>query len=155
MKPLMKPLTKPLMKPLSKPLSKPPFLPPHSPQRKTPERKTPEILGFLTEGKNLKPSTKEFTVLGRRFGKFKSIGTARTKKQALYLGKEWARKGLGVTFTVKGAKNQPLKLRGFKTKKTRTGIQYLQLPKYRLSRKTEVGEIQFFKSLKGGKKKKK
>ena len=42
-------------------------------------------------------------VFGRRFGKFKLIGKARSEGGALRLGKGWASKTLGATFKVKGS----------------------------------------------------
>jgi len=94
----------------------------------------------------------KFPVQLRRFGKFKTIGFGRTPEEAFTIGKEKASKTLGVTFKVLGITKQPKYIPGFKTKSTKEGTLFMELPKYRLSKRTEVKEIQFFKGMKGGKK---
>ena len=95
------------------------------------------------------PSAK-FKVLGRRFGKFKVIGTARTEKGAFQIGRKFAGSTLGVSFKI--PKSKTLKLPGFRTKKEDGGIVFIEPRKRRLKKGgREVLEIQQFKGMKGGK----
>ena len=115
---------------------------------------TPKTFFKPFVGKGIKlpkiPSQK-FQVFGKRFGKFKIIGTGRTQKQAFSLGKKWARKTLGVTFKVKGAKAR--KLTGFQTQTKKGDILYIEPIGKRLKKRgTEVKEIQLYQKAKGGKK---
>ena len=96
-----------------------------------------------------------FEVFGRRFGKFKVIGVGRTEKEAFSIGKRFARGTLGVTFKI--PKSKRLIVPGFRTKKTKEGVLFIEPRGKRLKRGTgEIPEIQFFKAIKkkkGGKKK--
>ena len=92
-----------------------------------------------------------FQVFGRRFGKFKPIGVGRTEQEAFSLGKKFASSTLGATFKV--PKSKVFKLPGYRTKKTKEGTLFIEPSKRRLKRGSgELPEIQFFKQLKGGKK---
>ena len=96
-------------------------------------------------------SGKSFNVFGRRFGKFKLVGSSKTERGAFSLGKAWTGKTLGATFKIPKAKAR--KLPGFRTKKTNEGVLYIEPRGKRLKRGTyEVPEIMMFKDLKGGKK---
>jgi len=89
-----------------------------------------------------------YTVSVRRFGKFKPIGVVKSQRAAFNLGKFKTRTTLGATFKVEGANTKyPDLISGYKTKKTKKGLFYIELPKYRLSTPTEKGEIQYFKGL--------
>jgi hypothetical protein len=136
----------------------PRITPPISPPTKI---KYPEIGGIV-----IPPSEKEkfilkpwqpkqqkgfssFLVSMRRFGKFKPVGITRTQQQAFHMGKFYTRTTLGATFKVEGRGiKQPRNIFGYRTKPTKQGIFYIELPKYRLSTPTEKREIQFYKSLK-------
>jgi len=85
----------------------------------------------------------KFAVELRRFGKFKIIGYGRTQKEALGIGRTAAATGLGATFKVRGAK--AMKIKGFRTKKTKEGIEFIEMRKYRLSKAPELKEIQVAK----------
>lgn len=90
--------------------------------------------------------------LGRRFGKFKVIGVGAGIKEAINIGKRWASRTLGATFKVTGARMK--KLPGFKTKVKKGEVLYIEPRSRRLKRGTgEIPEIQYFKKLKGGRKK--
>jgi hypothetical protein len=92
-------------------------------------------------------------VFGRRFGKFKIIGYGKNEQQAIGIGQDFAKKTLGATFKVPGAKTEYLP--GYKTKfSKKEGKVFIQLPKYRLSSGSEKSEIQMFNRLKGGKRRK-
>jgi hypothetical protein len=123
------------------------------PPRYSPPKSPPQKFGLKLPGMKLPKMTGKFPVLGRRFGEFKPVGVGRTKKEAFSLGTEWASKTLGATFKIPGTKAK--NITGFKTKKTKEGdILYIEEPKLRLRRKTEVKEIQLYRGLKRRKKKK-
>jgi len=135
-----------------------------SPTTKLPKKTKPPIpipFRFKTS-KQPKQRTGIFKVLGRRFGKFRIVGVARTPKGAFKLGKTFARKGLGRSFTIQGIKKQPFKLPGFRTKKEKIGQVYIQKTGKGLTSTLgslgEKKEIQIFRQVKkkkkGGKKKK-
>jgi hypothetical protein len=65
------------------------------------------------------------------------------------IGKTITAKTLAATFFVPGAKLT--KISGFTTKIKGGQKLFIEQPKYRLSKPTEVKEIQFFKAMKGGK----
>ena len=119
----------------------------------TPPPKIPVIIiPRISKGKATTKMFGGFTVFGRRFGKFKPIGVGRTEREAFSLGKKFASSTLGVTFKV--PKSKILKLPGYRTKKTKEGTLFIEPRKRRLKRGSgELPEIQFFKQLKGGKKK--
>ena len=88
-----------------------------------------------------------FSVFGRRFGVFKEVGRGRTPFEAVEIGKGWARRTLGATFKVPSFKG--LKVEGFKTKKTKEGIVFIEPKKKRLKRGTkEIPEIQYWRDVK-------
>ena len=114
---------------------------------------TPKPFNNIYSGKGRtqpKLRTAKFKVLGRRFGKFKVIGTARTEKGAFQIGRKFAGSTLGVSFKI--PKSKTLKLPGFRTKKEDGGIVFIEPRKRRLKKGgREVLEIQQFKGMKGGK----
>lgn len=123
------------------------------PKLDKPQKKKPQGFGiprFRTPKLSEQPTGK-FKVLGRRFGKFKIIGAGRTEKEAFAIGKRFTGKTLAASFKVPKAKR--LKVPGFRTKKEKGEIIFIEPRKRRLKKRgTEVQEIKFFKSLKGGKK---
>lgn len=155
----------------------PPFIPPSTPNTppptfksptsrpptfKSPTIKTPATANFVLPKlssskiplKDFKPSKQffgKFSVFGRRFGKFKLVGISGTEKGAFSLGKKFAGETLGATFKIPGVSGR--KLPGYKTKFTKEGALYIEPRGRRLKRGTqEIPEIQFFKRLKGGRK---
>ena len=134
-----------------------PVLAPKIPTMKPPRvrvkpRIKPVFLFKLPKGKGVTPKRSRIPVFLRRFGKFKIIGYGRTQKEAVGIGRSAASKTLGATFKVPTYKGK--KIKGFRTKKTKEGVEFIELPKFRLSTGTEKKEIKYFKQLKGGKKKK-
>ena len=133
---------------------------PRMPRQPKPPR-TPRIqkppVGFafkFPKYKMPKQSKGLYPVLGRRFGKFKVVGVGKSKQQALSLGKDWASRTLGATFTVKGAKQR--KIKGFYSKEAKEGTLYVEKIGRRLKKRgTEVKEIQLYKKAKPKKKSKK
>ncbi len=109
------------------------------------------ILGFFKPKlvKQITPSAERFPVLLRRFGIFRVVGFGRTPMHAFAIGRQAARRTLGATFKVPSIKS-PLKVPGFKTKKTKEGILFIEQPRFRLDVPSEVKEIQMFRGLKGG-----
>lgn len=103
-----------------------------------------------------KRSTKSITsgmkipVYLRRFGKFRIVGFGRTTGQAIGIGRKFAMEGLGRTFKIGGVK-VPKSLPGFRTKKTKKGILFIEKTKTALSQAGEQAEIQMARALKGGK----
>ena len=136
-----------LLRQVSKPPTRPPFFPriPKQPRSskmgikiKIPSQKSKGIFG-------------SFTIFGRRFGKFKPIGTATSSGQAIKIGTEFAGKTLGATFKVfgKGFKS-PKNILGYKTKQSKKeGTIFIEEPRFRLSKRSEVKEINLYKSLRG------
>lgn len=110
------------------------------------------LIPFRTRSrKALKISTATFGVSIRRFGKFRTIGKGLSLTQALGLGRERVATTLGATFrltpTKKGtsiSQNIPTP-KGFKRKK---GLIFIEAPRFRLSRRGEVQEIQIARRLK-------
>jgi hypothetical protein len=151
-KPMSKIIQKPMQKLLQKPMQKPMlFVTPARPGTPPPKG----VFGFLKlRGKKQKSGFGNYKVSLRRFGIFKPIGFAKSQRQAFDLGTQAAGRTLGATFKVEGKGiKYPKKIKGFKTKLTKEGTLYIEQPKYRLSKSTEVKEIQLFKKRKGGKKK--
>jgi len=94
----------------------------------------------------------------RRFGKWKSLGIYPSSKIALNVGKEYTLKTLGRSFYIGGKQPKSL-LPQFRTKKEKNiGQIFIQKTKYpggsTLGTLGEKREIQFFRGLKGGKKRK-
>lgn len=98
-----------------------------------------------------------FNVLLRRFGKFKTVGVTKTSQEAFNLGKFKTGTTLGATFKVEGSTQQPENIFGYRKKKTKEGILFIEQPKFRLSTGTEKKEINYYRNLakriqlKGGK----
>ncbi|HUU87846.1 MAG TPA: hypothetical protein VMX17_08845, partial [Candidatus Glassbacteria bacterium] len=98
-------------------------------------------------------STGKYKVFGRRFGKFLQVGAGRTPLEAVGVGQRWAKQTLGVTWKVPSYKGT--KVPGFRTKKTKEGTLFIEPRGKRLKKGTkEIPEIQYFKRVKGGRKKK-
>jgi len=114
---------------------------------KPPTKKPPGFPIFSGKGyKQPKKPTRKFKVLGRRFGKYRVVGTARTERGAFALGKKFARTTLGVTFKIPKAKR--LKVPGFRTKKEDGGIVFIEPIGKRLKRGgSEVKEIKLYQGL--------
>ena len=125
-------------------------------QQKQKQRTTKTPLRIFKFPKLPKPSRQpsgKFQVFGRRFGKFKVVGIARTQRGAFALGKKFLRDTLGAT--IKIPKSKIGKLPGFRTKITPQGILFIEPRRRRLKRRgKEVQEIQIFKQAKKRKKKK-
>ena len=95
----------------------------------------------------------KYPVLVRRFGKFKIVGYGRTPGEALQIGRERVSKTLARTFAIPGLK--PTKIPGYKAKKEKKeGLVFIEPAKRALAAPTEIKEIQYFKRVKGGRKKK-
>jgi len=132
---------KPIRTPPTKPQPYPPINPPRFPQTKTPIR-----TNFSYTPKS-KVGNTNFLVLMRRFGKFKPIGITKTSQEAFNLGKFKTGTTLGATFKVEGSTQQPTNIFGYKTKKTKKGIVFIEKPKFRLSTGTEKKEINYYRNL--------
>jgi len=91
-----------------------------------------------------------FNVQMRRFGKWKSIGKTPTMESALKLGKFKTGTTLGRSFRVEGKGKQPVKIKGYRTKKTKRGQIFIEKGKFALNMPSELKEIQFAKLMKGG-----
>ena len=147
-----KQIPKLIQKPILKltPKNPPPRIPPKFPRRATKPFRF-KLKNYSSKGLG----SFNFTIFGRRFGKFNPIGTATSSGQAIKIGTEFAGKTLGATFKVfgKGFKS-PKSLKGFTTKDTKQGRLFIEQPRYRLSTGTEKAEIKMFKQMKGGSKKK-
>ena len=95
---------------------------------------------------------KGFEVFGRRFGKWKPLGMG-TEKEVFSVGKKFMRETLGAS--IKVPKSTRLKLPGYRTKKTKEGVLFIEPKRKRLSTKLETKEIQFFKAKSPKKKRRK
>ncbi|GIW67848.1 MAG: hypothetical protein KatS3mg096_716 [Candidatus Parcubacteria bacterium] len=101
-------------------------------------------LRFTFSFKQIKQSTKitpSIPVLVRRGGVFKVVGSGKTFKEALQIGKSVTSKTLAASFKIPSI-NKYLRLKGFKTKTTTSGVIFIEKPKYRLSTLSEIFEIQ-------------
>lgn len=88
-----------------------------------------------------------FQVFGRRFGKFQLVGIGKTPTEAVGIGKSWARKTLGVTFKI--PKFKGTKVTGFKTKKEKDSLVFIEPRGQRIKKGTkEIPEIQYWKKVK-------
>lgn len=128
-----------LNRPIRRPLAREPvFMPPR--RRSYPGSKPRQRQG-------------RHSVYLRRFGKFKLVGVGRTKEEALLIGKRKASTTLGATFKVTGIGNVKRKVAGFRTKRTKKGeIEFIEMPKFRLSKSSETKEINFFRRRSTGRK---
>ena len=68
--------------------------------------------------------------------------------EAITIGKSIVGRTLARTFTIKGTK--PSKVKGFRTKKEKKGLVFIEPSKRALSTKSELAEIFHFRKLKGG-----
>jgi hypothetical protein len=100
---------------------------------------------FGTKGsKEVTPSFEPLKVYGRRFGKFSVVGAGRSEKEAVSIGRNWARQTLGVTFKIPGISRT--KVTGFKTKKEAGSVLFIEPTGQRLKRGTrELPEIQLYR----------
>jgi len=93
------------------------------------------------------PRVGRFGVQVRRFGKFKTIGYAPTLKEAFSIGKQRVTQTLGATFRIPGASAREIK--GFRTKKEKGQVLYIEPRGRRLKRGTkEIPEINFYRGIK-------
>ena len=95
-----------------------------------------------------------FGVQVKRFGEFKNIGTFSSVEQALARGKEVTGGTLAATFRVTGVTRLPKTIKGYRTKKTDSGLEFVEKKELRLSKLGEVKEIQLYPKRKKAKKKK-
>ena len=90
---------------------------------------------------------------------FKTIGVGLPFAKAIEIGRGRAVQTLAATFRLTpefGKKAKGLRTpKGFRRKVTPTGIEFIELRKFRLSKAKEISEIQFFRRRKSKKKKKK
>jgi len=123
------------------------FASPSFPKQKyKPKKELGFAMGFFKTPKLPKQPKGAFTVFGRRFGKFKAIGTSATERGAFAIGKKFAGSTLGVSFKVPGSK--VLKLPGFRTKKEKGSVLFIEPRGRRLKKRgSEVLEIQQFKKV--------
>ena len=139
------------------PIVPPPTPPPTTyktppPTYKTPPYKQPSIIPKFKQPKFKKPRTKKFLVEVRRGGIFKPVGFAETKGGALKIGEDIVSKTLARTFKITGTGIK--KVTGFRTKKEKGGLVFIEPSRRALGTRTEVQEIFGFKR-KAPKKKKK
>jgi len=92
-----------------------------------------------------KIKTGGFLVSIRRFGKFKPIGRVRSQRKAFEIGRKRVSQSLGASFKIEGAGTKFKTPKGFYSKTEKGGRVFIEKPKYRLSTKSELGEIQTFK----------
>lgn len=139
-----KSLNKQLQKQLNKNLTKGMKVPFPSVREPKPEEpfKEGKIKGFSID----MPKIPNIAVQVRRRGKFKTIGYGKTVEEAFNIGREVASATLGVTFRIKGAGKLPTP-EGFKRAKKGSNT-FVELPEFRLSRPTEIEEIQSFRRIK-------
>jgi hypothetical protein len=92
-----------------------------------------------------------FGVSIRRFGKFKPIGSNLSLAQAVNIGTHATGTTLGATFKISGKGNKRIRIPfGYYSKENKGETLFIEKPKFRLSTPTEIGEIQMFKTMKGG-----
>jgi len=148
-KEIQKPMSKLISKQAQKTIIKPATFPITKPLRVRPPVKPPIIPPKLKPAKQKRGRLGKYDVFGRRFGKFKLIGTAKDPLGAKGIGKRWARQTLGVTFKI--PKYKGTKVEGFKTKKKKGEVLFIEPRGKRLKRGTkEIPELQYWKKVKGG-----
>lgn len=118
------------------------LLPPKTPR-------TPPIPPFKNDLFQTKRNNNGFLVSVRRFGKFRTVGRARTVKEAVSIGRGITSSTLAASFKItpvgKG-RTQPFKIPGFtRSKRKREDNVFVELPKFRLSSKSEKNEIRRFR----------
>jgi len=86
-----------------------------------------------------------FGVEVRRRGKWFSAGTSKTLGGALELGRSKVSKTLAASFRLKGLGRGLNIPKGFKQSKREKDV-FVELPKFRLSKQTEVSEILGYKA---------
>ena len=110
---------------------------------------SPSTRGFkplgLGKKSKIEPKTVTYTVSIRRFGKFKPIGRVRSQRKAFEIGRKRVSQSLGASFKIEGAGTKFKTPKGFYSKTEKGGRLFIEKPKYRLSTKSELGEIQTFK----------
>lgn len=114
---------------------------------RTPIIKTGTGKGIIFPKQLFKPTRakkrkKGFTVFERRFGKFETIGTGLSLQKAFGVGRGRVSRTLGATFKVEGAGLGLKTPKGFRKKVTDQGVLFIEKRKFRLSRPTEIKEIQ-------------
>jgi len=102
---------------------------------------------FSKARKSPKLSTPKYSVQIRRFGKFRTIGTTSDLKKAISIGSERVASTLGATFKLTG-KGLPKSITGFRSKKEKGGIVFIEPRRKRLSRTGEKVEIAGYKKRK-------
>jgi len=95
-----------------------------------------------------KLSGRLFGVQVRRAGKFFSVGKFRTQQEAFERGRKITSRSLAATFKLTGPTKSITPPKGFRTKKTILGTLFIEKKEKRLSKKTEIGEIQLARRLK-------
>lgn len=133
----------------------PSYVPPsYTPPSYNPPSEKPPTYYKIPKASQPTTKTGKYPVLIRRFGKFKIIGYGKTPKQALSIGKSAVGTTLARTFKVPSFKG--FKVAGFKTKKSKKeGLVFIEPSARALSTKSEQKEIQIYKGMKGGSRKKK
>jgi len=135
------------------------YVPPSTSSYSVPsKRKSKKGLIRGKKSKRREPSLQTYGVQVRRFGKFKPIGKGLTFAKAVEIGRVRTGRTLAATFkltpefgkTARGLRTP----KGFRRKVTPTGVEFIELRKFRLSTRPETKEIQFFKRSKPKKKKK-
>lgn len=96
-----------------------------------------------------------FTAQVRRGGTFFNIGRFKTPGAAFRAGREKVSGTLAATFRVQGVGKLPKAPRGFRVKQTKSGPEFIERRSFRLSKPTEIKEIQLFGKAKPKRKKKK
>ena len=127
----------------------PSYEPPYPLIKQPPIPKIPKTIYKPKPYKQPKVSRRGFRVLGRRFGKWKQVGIAKDPLGAIGIGKQWARKTLGVTFRV--PKYKGTKVKGFRTKKEKEGYVFIEPAKRRIKKKgtsKEFSELEYWKKVK-------
>jgi len=126
----------------------PPFIP--IPRITSPPRRPliPRVKQFRTvTPRQIFP---KFPVFVRRSGRFRLAGFGRTPRQAVSLGRQVTGRTLAATFKVPSFKG--INVPGFRTKKEKGGVVFIEPRRRRLSTGSELKEIQAFqrRALKGG-----
>ena len=114
---------------------------------------SPGFFGWfrLRKAPSPKPSFKSYPVQVRRFGKWIKVGEALTPMRAIQIGRGVVGRTLAASFRIPAVGKIPTKVPGFKTKKTKEGVIFIEPKERRLKRFSfEIPEIQYYRALKGG-----
>jgi len=76
------------------------------------------------------------------------VGKFRTQQEAFERGRKITSRSLAATFKLTGPTKSITPPKGFRTKKTILGTLFIEKKEKRLSKKTEIGEIQLARRLK-------